>query len=98
MAAASGRELKVAVVGATGAVGEQIVELIDARALPCAEVALFATERGATETSRPSVRRCQSRSSMSPVSFPASMSHSSRSRRVGQPTSCAPDPVRCWSI
>ena len=50
MAAAAGRELRVAVVGATGAVGEQIVELIDARALPCAELALFATERGATQT------------------------------------------------
>jgi aspartate-semialdehyde dehydrogenase len=50
MAAAPGRELRVAVVGATGAVGEQIVELIDARALPCAELALFATERGATQT------------------------------------------------
>jgi len=50
MAAAPGRELRIAVVGATGAVGEQIVELIDARALPCAELALFATERGATET------------------------------------------------
>ena len=50
MAAAPGRELKIAVVGATGAVGEQIVELIDARALPCAELALFATERGATQT------------------------------------------------
>jgi aspartate-semialdehyde dehydrogenase len=50
MPAASGRELKVAVVGATGAVGEQIVELIDARALPCAELALFASERGAAQT------------------------------------------------
>jgi aspartate-semialdehyde dehydrogenase len=50
MAAAPGRELRIAVVGATGAVGEQIVELIDARALPCAELALFATERGATQT------------------------------------------------
>lgn len=50
MAAAPGRELRIAVVGATGAVGEQIVELIDARALPCAELALFASERGATQT------------------------------------------------
>ncbi len=50
MAAAAGRELRIAVVGATGAVGEQVVELIDARALPCAELALFATERGATQT------------------------------------------------
>jgi aspartate-semialdehyde dehydrogenase len=50
MPAASGRELKIAIVGATGAVGEQIVELIDARALPCAELALFASERGAAQT------------------------------------------------
>ncbi len=50
MAAAPGRELRIAVVGAIGAVGEQIVELIDARALPCAELALFATERGAAQT------------------------------------------------
>jgi aspartate-semialdehyde dehydrogenase len=50
MAAAPGRELRIAVVGATGAVGEQIVELIDARALPCAELALFASERGAAQT------------------------------------------------
>jgi aspartate-semialdehyde dehydrogenase len=50
MAAAPGRELRIAVVGATGAVGEQIVELIDARALPCAELAMFATERGAAQT------------------------------------------------
>ena len=50
MTAAPGRELRIAVVGATGAVGEQIVELIDARALPCAELALFASERGAAQT------------------------------------------------
>ena len=50
MAAAAGRELRIAVVGVTGAVGEQVVELIDARALPCAELALFASERGATQT------------------------------------------------
>lgn len=50
MAAAVGRELTVAVVGATGAVGSQIVELLDARALPCAELALFASERGAAQT------------------------------------------------
>ena len=50
MAAAPGREVRIAVVGATGAVGEQIVELIDARALPCSELALFASERGAAQT------------------------------------------------
>lgn len=48
MAAAASRELKIAVVGATGAVGGQIVELLDARAVPCAELGLFATERGAS--------------------------------------------------
>lgn len=49
MAAAASRELKIAVVGATGAVGGQIVELLDARAVPCAELGLFATERGASQ-------------------------------------------------
>jgi aspartate-semialdehyde dehydrogenase len=50
MAAAAGRELKIAIVGATGAVGSQIVELLDARAVPCAELGLFASERGASQT------------------------------------------------
>lgn len=49
MAAAASRELKIAVVGATGAVGGQIIELLDARAVPCAALGLFATERGATQ-------------------------------------------------
>jgi aspartate-semialdehyde dehydrogenase len=48
MAAAASRELKIGVVGATGAVGSQIVELLDARAVPCAELGLFATEHGAS--------------------------------------------------
>ncbi|HZO81319.1 MAG TPA: hypothetical protein VFB33_06450 [Candidatus Binataceae bacterium] len=50
MAAAHRREVKIAVVGATGAVGTQIVELLDARAVPCAELALYATARGAAQT------------------------------------------------
>lgn len=50
MTAAASRELKIAVVGATGAVGSQIVELIGARAVPCAELKLFATELGASQT------------------------------------------------
>jgi aspartate-semialdehyde dehydrogenase len=50
MSAAASRELKLAVVGATGAVGSQIVELIDARGLSCAELGLFATEQGAART------------------------------------------------
>ena len=49
MAAADSREPKIAVVGATGAVGSQIVELLDARAIACAELGLFATERGAAQ-------------------------------------------------
>lgn len=49
MAAATSREMRIAVVGATGAIGSQIVELLDARAVPCAELGVFATERGATQ-------------------------------------------------
>jgi aspartate-semialdehyde dehydrogenase len=44
------REPKVAIVGATGAVGNQLVELIGARGFPAAELRLFATESGAAET------------------------------------------------
>ena len=50
MAAATSRELRIAVVGATGAIGEQVVELIEARALPRVELALFAGERGGAQT------------------------------------------------
>lgn len=49
MSAAGGRELKIAIVGASGAVGSQIVELLDARAVPCAELELYSTERGASQ-------------------------------------------------
>ncbi len=49
MAAADSREKRIAVVGATGAVGSQIVELLAARAVPCAELGLFATEHGASQ-------------------------------------------------
>ncbi|MGH7933509.1 MAG: hypothetical protein ACREQN_10115 [Candidatus Binataceae bacterium] len=45
MSAAS-REAKVAVVGATGAVGVQIADLIAARALPVSELKLFASSEG----------------------------------------------------
>jgi aspartate-semialdehyde dehydrogenase len=44
------REPKVAIVGATGAVGNQLVELIGARGFPFAELKFFATESGAAET------------------------------------------------
>jgi aspartate-semialdehyde dehydrogenase len=44
------REPRVAVVGATGAVGNQIVDLIAARAFPAAELKLFATENGSSGT------------------------------------------------
>jgi aspartate-semialdehyde dehydrogenase len=44
------REPKVAIVGATGAVGNQLVELIGARGFPLADLKLFATESGAAET------------------------------------------------
>ena len=44
------REPRVAVVGATGAVGNQLIELIAARGFPLSELKLFATEAGATQT------------------------------------------------
>jgi aspartate-semialdehyde dehydrogenase len=46
----SGREPKVAVVGATGAVGNQVVELLETRAFPRGELRLFASASGAAET------------------------------------------------
>jgi aspartate-semialdehyde dehydrogenase len=41
---------RVAVVGATGAVGNQLVDLIAARGFPIGELKLFATESGAAQT------------------------------------------------
>jgi aspartate-semialdehyde dehydrogenase len=44
------REPKVAVVGATGAVGNQLIELIAARGFQLSELKLFTTEAGAMQT------------------------------------------------
>jgi aspartate-semialdehyde dehydrogenase len=44
------REPRVAVVGATGAVGNQLIELIAARGFRLSELKLFATEAGAMQT------------------------------------------------
>lgn len=49
MGAAPGRELKIALVGATGTVGGQIVELIDARGFAGAQFKLFAAAHGAAQ-------------------------------------------------
>jgi aspartate-semialdehyde dehydrogenase len=46
----STREPRVAVVGATGAVGNQLIELIGARGFQLSELKLFATEAGAAQT------------------------------------------------
>ena len=46
----STREPRVAVVGATGAVGNQLIELIAARGFQHSELKLFATEAGAAQT------------------------------------------------
>ena len=43
-------EPRVAVVGATGAVGNQLIELIAARGFQLSELSLFATESGAMQT------------------------------------------------
>ncbi len=50
MDAASGRDLRIAVVGATGVAGGQIAELLAQRNFPAAEIRLFASEHGAAET------------------------------------------------
>ena len=44
------REPRVAIVGATGAVGNQLIELIAARGFQLSELKLFATEAGAMQT------------------------------------------------
>ena len=48
MSAADSREMRVAVVGATGTVGSQIADLIGARDFPYAELKLFGSEAGTT--------------------------------------------------
>lgn len=45
MGSRSNETLRVAIVGATGAVGGQLLELIDERAFPCAELKLFSSEK-----------------------------------------------------
>ncbi|MGH7894312.1 MAG: aspartate-semialdehyde dehydrogenase [Candidatus Binatia bacterium] len=45
----SGREYSVAIVGATGAVGSELVKTLEARAFPVGELRLFASERTAGE-------------------------------------------------
>jgi aspartate-semialdehyde dehydrogenase len=47
---ASGREPRVAVVGATGTVGSQIADLIGEREFPCSELILFAAEPGSSDS------------------------------------------------
>ncbi|HTW89934.1 MAG TPA: Asd/ArgC dimerization domain-containing protein [Candidatus Binataceae bacterium] len=49
MEGASSHGLKVAVVGATGVIGGQLVELLAERSFPFSELKLFASERGAVE-------------------------------------------------
>ena len=46
----SGREPRVAVVGATGTVGSQIADLIGEREFPCSELLLFASEAGSSDS------------------------------------------------
>jgi aspartate-semialdehyde dehydrogenase len=46
----TGREPRIAVVGATGTVGSQITDLIGEREFPCAELKLFATEAGSFDS------------------------------------------------
>ena len=46
----TGREPRVAIIGATGTVGSQITDLIGEREFPCAELKLFATEAGSFDS------------------------------------------------
>jgi len=46
----SGREPRVAVVGATGTVGSQVADLIGEREFPCSELLLFASEAGSSDS------------------------------------------------
>ncbi|HEX4210820.1 MAG TPA: hypothetical protein VHY56_10530 [Candidatus Binataceae bacterium] len=50
MSIAGGRQPRVAVVGATGTVGGQLADLIGEREFPFAELKLFASEAGSSET------------------------------------------------
>ncbi|HTT75105.1 MAG TPA: hypothetical protein VMF50_03905 [Candidatus Binataceae bacterium] len=50
MSIAGGRQPRVAVVGATGTVGGQLADLIGEREFPFAELKLFASEEGSSET------------------------------------------------
>ncbi len=50
MNATLSRDLRVAVVGATGVIGSQLADLLAARGFPFSELKLFASERGAAET------------------------------------------------
>lgn len=49
----SGHEPKVAVVGATGVVGSQIVDLLETRQFPCSELSLFGSEPGSSRNIEP---------------------------------------------
>jgi aspartate-semialdehyde dehydrogenase len=49
MSLAGGRQPRIAVVGATGTVGSQLVDLIGEREFPFAELKLFASEAGSSE-------------------------------------------------
>jgi aspartate-semialdehyde dehydrogenase len=51
MSASSGRRLRIAVLGASGTVGAQIVDLIRSRDLPCSELRLFASESSSVAAS-----------------------------------------------
>jgi aspartate-semialdehyde dehydrogenase len=50
MSAVHGRELKLGIVGATGAVGEQVAELLSERGFHYSEVRLFASASAASQT------------------------------------------------
>ena len=88
------REPRVAVVGATGAVGNQLIELIAARGFQLSELKLFTTEAGAMQTvDAGGEERSSTRWRVPPI-FTTSISLSSRFLRRARPKSLPHSPVR----
>ncbi len=80
------RQVNVAVVGATGAVGEAMIEILAERNFPVAELHLLASERSEGKVSDSAVARSGSNVSISST-LPASTSVSSRLARRYRRTS-----------
>ena len=84
----------MAVVGATGAVGNQLIELIAARGFQLSELKLFTTEAGAMQTVDAGGEERLVDALESPPIFTISTSLSSRFPRRARPKSSPHSPAR----